>query len=89
MPDSMPGFHADFSLTEAFFMFLVIDSSPATPIEPCKACKTLMEVGPPPMADTADNNFDLIVTPLAPCRHNQEVTAWPQDFGISRIENCA
>ncbi|HEY9718902.1 MAG TPA: hypothetical protein V6C69_15625 [Trichormus sp.] len=71
-------------------MFLVIDSSPATPIEPCKACKTLMEVGPPPMADICiGDDFDLIVTPLVPCRHNQEPVAWPQDFGISRIENCA
>lgn len=71
-------------------MFLVIDSSPATPTEPCNACKTLMEVGPPPLADTGtDSNFDLIVTPLAPCLHNQAPTAWPQDFGSSRIENCA
>jgi hypothetical protein len=49
-----------------------------------------MEVGPPPMADVCIGEaFDLVVTPLVPCRHNQEPVAWPQDFGISRIENCA
>lgn len=70
-------------------MFLVIDSSPATAIEPCNACKTLMEVGPPPMADAVADDFDLIVTPLLPCRHIQAQAGWPQEYEVGCIEHCA
>jgi len=69
-------------------MFLIIDSSPVVAAEPCKTCKTLMEVGPPPMMDGSDS-LDLLVTPLVPCRHNQAPAGVPQEYDLYRFENCA
>ncbi len=71
-------------------MFLIIDSSPAVSAEPCKACTTLIEVGPPPMMDGSDSS-DVLVTPLMPCRHNRVPSGVPQelDLDLYRIENCA
>jgi hypothetical protein len=58
-------------------MFLLVDSSPYTQAEPCDACKTLIEVGPPAMMSAS---FD-IVKPLVPCRHNKAAFLLPHLMG--------
>jgi hypothetical protein len=66
-------------------MFLLVDSSPHAEVEPCTTCKTLIEVGPPPMSQAGVQ----IVQPMLPCRHIKPVCANPE-LGDGEFEkNCA
>ncbi|HEY9717927.1 MAG TPA: hypothetical protein V6C69_10690 [Trichormus sp.] len=67
-------------------MFLLVDSSPYAQVEPCSTCKTLIEVGPPPMSQEGPE----IVKPAVPCRHNKPAYELPHLMGDGRFaKNCA
>jgi len=65
-------------------MFLLVDSSPYAQVEPCNTCKTLIEVGPPPMTEAGSE----IVRPAAPCRHIKPAYTMPHVDGQFE-KNCA
>jgi len=68
-------------------MFLLIDSAPYAQAEPCNVCKTLIEVGPPPMADAAAGHD--VVKPSAPCRHHRPTTMLSHLVDFHFDKNCA
>jgi hypothetical protein len=67
-------------------MFLLVDSSPSTQsAEPCQACKTLIEVGPPPLSQAGLE----VISPWIPCRHNKPAYVMPY-LGDGHFDvNCA
>jgi hypothetical protein len=66
-------------------MFLLVDSSPSAQVEPCDTCRTLIEVGPPPMSQAGVQ----IVQPMLPCRHIKPATIQPDVDDAEFEKNCA
>lgn len=66
-------------------MFLVIDSSPTDSAEPCTACKTLIEVGPPPLLEAG-----FAIVKLSPqCHHIKKADALPDLSDNQCQKSCA
>jgi len=67
-------------------MFRLLDSEPCAQADPCDVCKTLKEVGPPPMAYAAAG-FE-VVNPKesTACGHDKPTIAWSQQVTVDRAK---